>query len=232
MNEPPTRTEARGPLAAVNAVLRRPEASLRRLGEPGGGAFAFRALVAALGGCFLYGLVSGIFQGGPQLLVSALKAPVVVGGSLLLCLPSLYVFSALADGDISWRRVGAATVGFATLLAVILAGLVPIVWLFSVSSRSLTFVVLLHFFLWALALLLAFRILSLAFPTGLARSVVFLWLGVFFVVSLQVATVLRPVLWTAEGGPVIEEGKMFFLQHFGEVIDLDREIQAAEKAGG
>ena len=43
-----------------------------------------------------YGASAGFFQGGAQIGVAALKAPLIVLGSLLLCAPSLYVFSALA----------------------------------------------------------------------------------------------------------------------------------------
>jgi len=36
-------------------------------------------------------------------------------------------------------------------------------------------------------------------------------------VSFQVVTFMRPVLWREPGAPVVEEGKLFFLDHFNAV---------------
>jgi hypothetical protein len=49
----------------------------------------------------------------------------------------------------------------------------------------------------------------------------FLWLALFALVSLQVATFVRPVLWSDPGQPLFVNGKMFFLEHFGTVLDHD-----------
>src|SRR5882757_9576327 len=47
--------------------------------------------------------------------------------------------------------------GFAGTLGLLLAGLLPIAWLFSLSSRYLLAVTWIHIFLWALALLVGWR---------------------------------------------------------------------------
>ena len=35
------------------------------------------------------------------------------------------------------------------------------------------------------------------------------------------ATFVRPVLWRDPGQPLFESGKMFFMEHFGTVMDHD-----------
>jgi hypothetical protein len=39
------------------------------------------------------------------------------------------------------------------------------------------------------------------------------------VVSLQVTTLIRPVLWRGPDRPLIESERLFFLEHFGRVLD-------------
>ena len=59
-------------------------------------------------------------------------------------------------------------------------------------------------------------------PRSAAFSV-FLWSLLFFAVSLQMTTVLRPVLWWEEGDKVFVGEKMSFTQHLGEVSRRDRD---------
>jgi hypothetical protein len=49
----------------------------------------------------------------------------------------------------------------------------------------------------------------------------------FAFVSLQVATFVRPVLWRGPDEPFFQSGKMFFLEHYGDVLEQD---EAAAKA--
>jgi hypothetical protein len=38
-------------------------------------------------------------------------------------------------------------------------------------------------------------------------------------VSFQVTTFLRPTLWREPDAPIVERGKLFFLDHFSEALD-------------
>ncbi|HSD67203.1 MAG TPA: hypothetical protein VLF95_10910, partial [Vicinamibacteria bacterium] len=139
--------------------------------------------------------------------------------SLLICAPSLYVFATLLGGDLSGRRFLALVSGFAGMVALLLLGLVPIGWLFSVSSASLSFVVWLHLCLWLLCLAFAARFLSMVLSeTGAHRAAV-LWVGLFCVVVFQVTTLLRPVLLREPGTPAFVGAKMFFLEQFDRVTE-------------
>lgn len=186
-------------------------------------------MAGALAGFLFYGAVAGLFQGGNQILVSAFKAPLIVGMALALCLPSLYVFSALSGARWSKRRLLATVSGFAATLGLLLSALLPIAWLFSVSSRYLASAVWVHVLMWGISLVFGGRFLSLALRESGARGGMFVWLLLFTFVSLQVATFVRPVLWRSPKAPLFEQGKMFFLEHYGKVLKQD-EAQAKKAA--
>ncbi len=109
--------------------------------------------------------------------------------------------------------------GFAGTLALVLLALLPINWLFSSSSKHLSTATFLQFFLWVIALSLAWRFLRQGLQTTGTRGGMILWLLLFCVVSLQAATVLRPVLSRKPGGAVFVYGKKSFLEHFGDTFD-------------
>jgi hypothetical protein len=210
--------EPRGVLGSMDELLRRPTAGFERAsaGAPVGG-WAIRVLAGSVGGCALYGAASGFFAGGEQIGIAAVKAPIIVAGSALLCLPSLYVFGTLAGAGLTRSRLIATLTGFFGMLALVLVGLLPIEWLFSVSSRSLAFVVWLHLTLWIIAVIFAARFLRAALPEMPAGAVM-LWLTLFCLVCFQVTTFLRPTLWRAPNAPVVERGKLFFLDHFNDAL--------------
>ena len=167
--------------------------------------------------CYLaYGLAAGFFQGGAQIGVAVLKVPLVILGSLALCVPSLYVFTALSGDGLDARGFSKALAGFAGIAGLILIALMPVIWLFSVSTLSLTFVVWLHLFSWLVALAFGQRFLVSAVGANRAAG---LWLVLVLLVSLQMTTYLRPVLWRDAGQPLFAREKLSFFSHFAQVTD-------------
>lgn len=217
--------ESGGILRSFDRLLTEPQSLLQE--EGGRSSVPFWLLAGALAGFVAYGAGAGAFQGGNQILMTAWKAPLIVGMALALCLPSLYVFGALSGARWSKQRLLATVSGFAATLGLLLAALVPISWLFSVSSRYLASAVWIHALLWLISLLFGWRFLGRALRESGAGGGMFLWLLLFALVSFQVATFLRPVLWSDAGDPVFERGKMSFVEHFGKVVAHD---EAAEKA--
>lgn len=181
------------------------------------GGSVVRLLLGALLCFAAYGAIAGLFQGGAQVGWSALKTPLIVLGTALLCLPSLYVFATLAGARLSPARFAFVVAAFLALLGLLALGLIPINWLFSVSSRSLLFVVWLHLGAWILAVKLARRFLRSVFEDEGPRRAVGAWLILFVVVSLQVTTCLRPVLWRDDNAPAFEGQRLSFLEHFFRV---------------
>ncbi len=166
----------------------------------------------------IYAAAAGFFQGGLSVLLAAVKIPLIIFGSVLLCLPSLYIFTALAGADVSWREFTRAVAAFCGIIGLVLLALMPVTWLFAVSTLSLTFVVWLHVFIWATALAFAQRVLTRTAKR--AGSAVGLWLTLLFLVSLQMTTYLRPVLWQSSPANVIELEKQSFFTHLAQVVDL------------
>jgi hypothetical protein len=220
--------EPRGLLGSLDEILTEPLAVLDRARA---GTLALAPLLSgAVLGAGLYGAAAGFFQGGWQILVAAFKAPLIVALTLLLCLPSLYVLSSLAGARWTRRSFLAVAAGFAATLALLLLALLPIGWLFSVSSRYLGSVVWLHLFLWALALALGWRFLKRALEAAGAQGGMVIWLFLFALVSLQVTTFLRPVLWRPPAAPLFRFGeKLSFLEHLGQVFDVKPAPEPAKK---
>jgi signal transduction histidine kinase len=212
----------------LNDLLAQPLAVVHRARQ-GMGFAPLRLLGGALVCVGLYGAAAGFFQGGDQIAVSAFKAPLIVALSLLLCLPSLYVFTALAGARWSPRVFLAVVAGFAGTLGLLLAGLLPIAWLFSLSSRHLAAVTWIHVFLWILAVLVGWRFLGRALAANGVQGGMFLWLLLFCIVSFQVATYLRPVLWHDTGTPLFRSEKMSFFENLGKVFDDDETRDAARR---
>jgi hypothetical protein len=206
-----------GMLGAFNALLRHPASVISDAREGARTMAPARLFLGALACYAAYGAAAGLFQGGSQAFLAAVKTPLVVLTTLILCAPSFYVFGTLAGADLSGRRFLNLMAGFAGMLGMLLLALLPISWLFTVSSTSLLFVVLLHALVWSVALVFAFRFLSVTLARPAAHAALFLWLILFSIVSCQVTTYLRPILWREAGTPVFRTEKLFFLEHLGQV---------------
>lgn len=219
----------RGLFGAFNELLTRPLALVQR--GRGGGRLGAGPLFAGALACFvLYGLAAGCFAGGREVVLAAVKTPLVVALTYLLCLPSLYVFGAMAGIDWSPRRLLAITSGFAGTLGLLMVGLVPVVWLFSVSSRYLATAVWMHILLWLLTLVLGWRFLRMALRETGAHGVMLPWLLLFCIVSFQVATFLRPVLARDPGEAFFATGKMSMFENLGRVFDHDEQQRRSPSA--
>lgn len=192
---------------SLDALLRHPEES--RSANP----------LALLGGaivCYaLYGVAAGFFQAGWSVGLAVIKVPLIILGSVALCLPSLYVFSALAGAEYTPRAFASAVAGFCGIAGLLLLALMPVIWLFSVSTISLGFVVWLHLFVWLVALVFARRFLARSAPA--ARGTTGLWLVLLFLVSLQMTTYIRPVLWRNANEPLFAAEKKSFFEHIRDV---------------
>ncbi len=217
----PSILEPRSPeglLGTFNELLTHPLGLIERV-RSGGNASPGRLLAGSAVCYILYGAAAGFFQGGDQILVTALKTPLIILFALLLCLPSLYVFSAVAGAEWNRRTFLALVAGFAGTLALVLLALLPVNWLFSVSSRRLGSAVFIHFVLWFLALSLAWRFLGQSLRQIGAKGALVFWLFLFCIVSLQTTTFLRPVLERKSGEPLFVSGKKSFLKHMGDIFD-------------
>jgi hypothetical protein len=207
-----------GMLGAFDELLKRPDETLARADEGASVGNSWRLLAGAALLWVLYGAGAGFFQGGSQIAVAALKTGLIVAFGLALCVPSLYVLASLAGADLSLRRFLAIVTGFAGTLGLLLLALLPVGWLFSLSSNYLASAVWLHLLLWTAAVAFAARFLSNALRRAGAGFVVCLWICLFCAVCFQVTTLMRPVLWRPAGTSLFDANtKLFFLDQFGRI---------------
>ena len=181
---------------------------------------AFLSFVTVVG-CALFGFAVGSFV---DLKVAALDTAKMVGiaaFSFVLCFPTLYVFATISGSKLSASRLAVLGLVFTATLSCLLAALSPILWLFSVSTENVGFIIGLSNLLGMVSLAFVTRPIAAAVRKGLVANVVGLkaWLVVFAVVALQTVTLVRPML-APIGTPRTPEGKCFFLMHFGDSVGL------------
>ena len=224
-------TPPRGLARSLDMLLRSPRSLTSFAEDDSSLRLALRLVAGALVLSAAYGASAGFFQGGAQIALAAAKAPLVLMGSVLLCAPSLYVFAALTGAAPSGRRFVAALAGFAAMLGLLLLALLPIGWLFSMSSRSLLFAMWIHVVAWVVAVVFAARFLAVALHDDSRRKSLALWTVLFALVSFQVATSLGPILWRDPKAPLVFAEKRFFLDPLEEAARHDDGAQKPQQGG-
>ncbi len=217
-----------GFLAVIEALLKQPGRLLHEL-QIGGGRVPLILLVSAVLCLAVFGGLLGTFSGGTQYWAAPLK---VVGGvlvSLGICLPSLYIFSALGGMDARLSQVAGLLAAAIALTSLLLLGFAPVVWIFSQSSESEVFMGILALAFWVISLFFGFRLLlGAAASFGMhASQYLVVWLMIFFAVTLQMSTALRPIIGKAE--TLLPVRKMFFLEHWTAEMGAKAGDAAAKK---
>jgi len=208
--------------AVVDALLKRPGSVVYELvGERRGRIMkllAALALVCTAG----YGFVMGSFSGGAQLWAVPLKAAGGMLAGALICLPSLYILASLSGAKQSLVETAGFLFMAVALSTILLAGFAPVAWIFSQSTGTVVFMGLMHLAFWTIALQFGLRLLraALAFLNDQTDTAVLkFWSLVFLVVTLQMATTLRPLIGRTEGFEL--RGKRFFLAHWIQNLDVE-----------
>ncbi|MEW6160858.1 MAG: hypothetical protein AB1813_25800 [Verrucomicrobiota bacterium] len=159
-------------------------------------------LMIGVGAASIFGAVMGTFSGlAPghfiQIALSAIKVPLLLLGSLTLCLPSFFVLNTLfglrRDFSEAWRAI----VMSQTALALVLCSLSPLTTVWYASSGSYRAAVLFNAVLFAMssgsAQLLLHRLYQpLIRRNSKHRALLRVWLGIYIFVGIQLGWVLRP----------------------------------------
>jgi len=191
------------PLRLAGALLRAPGPIIRDLGS--GTRIAERAgalLLVTIALCAAYGAILGLYAPGMQTLLAAVKLPLIVIGSALLCTPTLYVFNGLAGSRLSYLQTVGLSLLTAAALGLMLSAFAPIVWFFGVSTEGAAFMRALHLGVFAVAVGFGLRTLNVArrymeFRGGsavLGTGLFLLWSWLVVLVGLQMAYWFRPLL--------------------------------------
>ncbi len=217
-DDPQDREIIRGPLGAIESMLRHPRRVLYQLRQPGGGHVIAALLVIAVACSLVYGFVVGTFSMGTQLWAAPVKIAAGLVFSALICLPSLYIFSCLSGTQARLVEVVGMIAGLLALMTVLLVGFAPVAWVFSQSTESLAAMGALHLAFWGIATYFGVRFLSAGFahlsgkPAGLR-----VWMTIFLLVMIQMSTALRPIVGKAD--TLLPTEKKFFLKHWFEQLD-------------
>ena len=202
----------------IEALLKFPGRIIHELQNNWRAALPLWLLSFALLGMLAYGVVVGSFSGGAQLWIAPAKIAMGTMLSILICLPSLYIFTCLSGIDAQLRTVTGVLFAAVSLGALLLIGFAPIAWIFSQSTDSAAFMAALHIALWAIGITFGLRLLDAMghLLGGLARNHLKFWSVIFVVVCLQMMTTLRPIVGRSDR--FLPSEKKFFLTHWAETL--------------
>lgn len=209
-----------GSLAAVaEALLKYPGRIIHELQNQWRAGLAMWLLLLGVLGMAAYGIVVGNFSGGAQMWIAPAKIALGTLLSIVICLPSLYIFGCLAGIDARLRTVAGVFFAAVALGALLLIGFAPVAWIFSQSTDSIAFIGALHIGFWAIGITFGLRLIQAMsrLLSGSGRSHFKLWGFIFAMVCLQMMTTLRPIVGTSRRFLPVE--KKFFLAHWFETLN-------------
>ena len=223
-NEIPDSTPVTGVVGAIECLLRQPRRIMYHLRQPQASTLIISLFFIAVVCALIYGAVVGTFAGGAQLWAGPVKVACGLVLSALICLPSLYIFSALSGSQARLVEVVGLIAGFLALSAVLLIGFAPVAWVFSQSTGSASVMGALHLLFWFTATIFGLRFLYQGFTSLGSRNTIGLkvWMFIYLLVALQMTTAVRPLLEKSNMFlPALTE-KKFFLQHWGDNLREQR----------
>src|SRR5215472_5043590 len=184
--------EGASPPLVIEALLKYPGRIIHELQNNWRAALPLWLLSLALLGMLAYGVVVGSFSGGTQLWIAPAKIAMGTILSILICLPSLYIFACLSGIDAHLRTVTGVLFAVVSLSALLLIGFAPVAWIFSQSTDSVAFMAALHIGLWTIGILIGLRLIRAmsSFLGGPARPHLKTWSVIFVLVCLQMMTTL------------------------------------------
>jgi hypothetical protein len=215
-----------GIFSSVEALLRQPRRVLFHLTQKNPSTLIVSMLVIALFCSLIYGLVVGTFSAGTQLWAAPVKISLGLLISALICLPSLYIFACLSGSQAKLVEVAGLVGGLLALMTVLLIGFAPVAWVFSQSTESVVAMGALHLVFWFIATYFGLRFLNNGFAqlSSTFNGGLKLWVVLFLLVMVQMATALRPIVGTAD--TFLPTEKKFFLTHWSDSFKVDTQAKS------
>lgn len=162
-----------------------------------------RALWTVVGCGALYGMVAGAYSGWAQALATAVKLPVLLLGTLIVCFPVFFVVQVLMGSRLRLLQVLVLVLSCVALMTVLLAAFVPITLFFLLTGADYYFQHLLHIAIGLVAGVFGMYALHEGLSVICERRGVYprkaltmmrIWALVFAFVGIQMAWKLRPFL--------------------------------------
>ena len=174
--------------------------------------------------CFaIYGAIIGATNSTMpiQILSSAVKLPALYLVTLIVCLPTLYIFNAFFGSRSTIRQHWAYLLSAITVISVLLCGFAPITLFFLLTVNDKFFFLLLNVAIFALTGILGVSFLYRTMkPTEvddqsgnikIRKNILKFWLGLYGFVGTQLGWTLRPFFGTGSTFEVFRprEGSFF-----------------------
>lgn len=156
----------------------------------------------------IYGAIIGSFHSGLQALSSAIKLPILYLLTLMICLPTLYIFSALFGAQRSLKQYFAYLLTAATVIGLLLCGFAPVTLFFltTIGVSDYSFFLLLNIFFFGLTGIIGIGFLYQVLRPiekidgdgtvdpnfKIRRNILRFWLVLYGFVGSQLGWILRP----------------------------------------
>ena len=210
--------ESATPASVLQTLLKHPGRIIHELQQNRAAALPIWLLILGIGGMALYGVVVGTLSGGTQMLIAPAKLALGTLLAMLICLPSLYIFSCLDGIEARISTITGILFAAVCLMALLLIGFAPVSWIFSQSTDSVALMGALHLLFWLIGVSFGLRLLAAAgahLGNGRSRHLK-IWSIIFVLVCLQMTTTLRPIIGKSDR--FLPGEKKFFLTHWFDTL--------------
>jgi hypothetical protein len=207
------------PIGALENLLKYPGRIVHELHQARAVILATWLFTFGIIGVAIYGMVVGAQSGGAQMWMAPAKLGLGTLLSVLICLPSLYIFTCLGGIDAQLRSVCGGLFAAVCLSSILLIGFAPVAWIFSQSTDSIVFMGALHMLFWIIGIRFGLRLIDAMgrFLGATNRGHLRIWSVIFILVCFQMTTTLRPII--APSKTFLPTEKKFFLAHWFETIN-------------
>lgn len=206
------------PFNILENLLKHPGRVVHELHQTRAAILASWLLSFAIIGVAIYGIVVGAQSGGAQMWIAPAKLGLGTLLAVLICPPSLYIFTCLGGIDAQLRGVCGALFAAVCLSSILLIGFAPVAWIFSQSTDSIVFMGALHLLFWAIGIGFGLRLIDAMgrFLGARSKGHLKIWSIIFVLVCFQMTTTLRPII--APSKTFLPTEKKFFLANWFETI--------------
>src|SRR5437016_11628153 len=207
------------PISVLENLLKFPGRVVHELHQTRAAILTAWLLIFGIVGVAIYGIVVGAQSGGAQLWIAPAKLGLGTLLSMLICLPSLYIFTCLGGIDAQLRSLCGALFAAVCLSSILLIGFAPVAWIFSQSTDSIAFMGALHLLFWMIGIRFGLRLIDATarFLAARGRGYLRIWSVIFILVCFQMTTTLRPII--APSRTFLPTEKKFFLAHWFDSIN-------------
>ncbi len=160
----------------------------------------------------IYGFFLGMYARNLQLLAASVKIPLLLFGTLGLCLPALYVLNILMGTKLTFKQTLAMLLASTYLISVLLASLSPILLFFIFLTISKKFISILNIIIFFISGVFGIKLLWYGMRYLTIRNdyhpripVMKVWSVIYIAVGTQLAWILRPFIGEKEKFAIFRE---------------------------